>query len=193
MGGAVKLIVGLGNPGPAYADTRHNVGFDIVDRFAKRLGVHWNGEKFHGWFTTGDAGDQRVGLLKPMTYVNRSGRSVQAAVAFYKLEPSDLLVISDDLALPVGRLRMRAEGSSGGHNGLQDVIDRLGTDQWSRLRIGIGIPVGDPAHYVLSRFDGAEEEIMGRARPFAVEAVACWIENGVQLTMTRFNGDPPER
>lgn len=187
----MKLIVGLGNPGPAYAGTRHNVGFDVIDVLAARVGIDLSAEKFHGRCSTGEVAGQRIGLLKPMTYMNRSGRSVQAAVAFYKLEPSALLVVSDDLALPLGRLRMRAGGSSGGHNGLQDIIDRLGTDQWSRLRIGIGESAGNAVDYVLGRLTVEEEDVMRRARQHAAEAVLCWLEFGTELTMTRFNGDPP--
>jgi PTH1 family peptidyl-tRNA hydrolase len=123
--------------------------------------------------------------------MNRSGRAVLAAGRFYKLELDQLLVISDDVALPVGRLRMRAGGSAGGHNGLQDIIDRLGDDAWCRLRIGIGEAVGIPSHYVLSRFDAEEERIMEQARQRGADAVECWIENGPELTMTRFNADPP--
>lgn len=186
----VKLVVGLGNPGPAYAGTRHNVGFDVADVLASRWGVSLTAEKFHGWFIVADAGEQRVALLKPTTLMNRSGQAVLAAGRFYKLELCDLLVISDDLALPLGCLRMRAEGSSGGHKGLQDIVDRLGSEDWCRLRIGIGTPLENPSNYVLSRFEDDEEETVGRSRQWAADAVECWIEHGADLTMTRFNGDP---
>ena len=187
----MKLIVGLGNPGPAYTGTRHNVGFDVADALASRNGIALRGEKFHGWFALVGSGEQRFALLKPATYMNRSGRAVLAAVTFYKLEPADLLVVSDDMALPVGRLRMRIGGSSGGHNGLQDIIDRLGTDAWCRLRIGIGGPIGDPADYVLSRFSTEEADVARNATVRAADAVECWMEHGPELTMTRYNGDPP--
>jgi PTH1 family peptidyl-tRNA hydrolase len=187
----VKLIVGLGNPGPQYVDTRHNVGFDVIDVLASRNGADMAAEKFNGWFAMVGMGETRFGLLKPKTYMNRSGRSVLAAAGFYKLEPADLLVISDDMALPVGRLRMRTGGSSGGHNGLQDIIERLGTDQWCRLRIGIGPPIGDPADYVLSRFTMEEQDVARRATVYAADAAVSWMENGADLTMTRYNGDPP--
>jgi peptidyl-tRNA hydrolase, PTH1 family len=187
----VKLIVGLGNPGPKYSGTRHNVGFDVVDMFAQRLGVGMTAEKFHAWFAVTNVGGERVALLKPTTYMNRSGQTVLASGKFYKLEASDLLVITDDRALPHGRLRMRASGSAGGHNGLQDIIDRLGTNEWSRLRIGIGEAPGDWGSHVLGRFAENEQKIMRCAYEQAVKAVECWIENGPDLTMTRFNGDPP--
>jgi PTH1 family peptidyl-tRNA hydrolase len=189
----VKLIVGLGNPGQVYAGTRHNVGFDVIDVLASRLGVSLAREKFHGWYDEGEIGGERVVLLKPTTYMNRSGRAVLAAGRFYKLQFDQLLVVSDDIALPVGRLRMRPGGSSGSHNGLQDIIDRLGTDAWCRLRIGIGEPLGDPSVYVLCRFDVQEEAVMRRARQRAADAVECWVTEGVDPAMTRFNGDlPPE-
>jgi len=187
----VKLIVGLGNPGARYAGTRHNAGFDVVNVLASRWGIDMAMEKFHAWFGLGEIRGERVVLLKPTTLMNRSGKAVLAAGRFYKLELEDLLVVSDDLALPVGRVRMRAEGSSGSHKGLQDVIDRVGGDQWCRLRIGIGEPFGAPTVYVLSRFDPDEETIMRRAWEWAADAVECWIVNGVESTMSRFNGDPP--
>ena len=187
----MKLIVGLGNSGAQYVGTRHNVGFDVVDELASRWSMSLTTEKFHGWFGKGESRGHQVVLLKPTTLMNRSGRAVLAAGRFYKLELDDLLVVSDDVALPVGRVRIRADGSSGGHNGLQDVIDRLGSDAWCRLRVGIGMPVGDPSAYVLSRFDEADVELMHRARCWAADAVECWIEHGSDLAMTRFNGDPP--
>lgn len=186
----MKLIVGLGNPGPTHAGTRHNAGFDVVQVLASRWRISLATEKFHGWFGNGDICGERVVLLQPTTYMNRSGRAVLAAGRFYKLELGHLLVISDDVALPVGRLRMRAFGSAGGHKGLQDIIDRVGDDQWCRLRIGIGQPIGEPSRYVLGRFDAEEESVMQRARQRAADAVECWVEHGAELTMTRFNADP---
>jgi PTH1 family peptidyl-tRNA hydrolase len=189
----VKLIVGLGNPGPEYAGTRHNAGFEVIDRVARRWGVSMGTEKFHGWFGMGEIRGTTTALLKPMTYMNRSGQAVLAAGRFYKLELPDLLVISDDLALPLGRLRMRESGSSGGHNGLQDIVDRLGSDTWCRLRVGVGSPAYDATSHVLSRFEPGEEALVARAAETAADAVECWIEHGPGLTMTRFNGDvPPE-
>ena len=187
----MKLIVGLGNPGPQYAGTRHNVGFDVVDVLASRWDISLSAEKFHGWFGTGEVRGQRVALLEPTTFMNNSGRAILAAGRFYKLEIEQLLVVSDDLALPLGRLRVRVSGSAGSHKGLQDIIDRLGSEAWCRLRIGIGEPVGDPTVYVLSRFDEAEEAVIQCVRQRAADAVECWVENGPDLTMTRFNADPP--
>jgi len=189
----VKLIVGLGNPGEEYAGTRHNIGFDVVDVLASRWRIGMGVEKFHGTFGKGDIRGRQVVMLKPMTFMNRSGRAVVATGRFYKLELADLLVVTDDLALPLGRLRMRARGSSGGHNGLQSVIDRVGTDEWCRLRVGIGPPVGVPTAHVLTRFEGDEEAVMRRARGRAADAVECWVADGPDLAMTRFNADPGER
>lgn len=185
----MKLIVGLGNAGPKYTDTRHNIGFDVVEILARQAGIELNVEKFHACFGTGEISGQRVVLMKPTTLMNRSGQSVQAAGRFYKLQYCDILVVVDDLALPVGRLRMRSEGSAGGHNGLQDIIDRLGDDNWSRLRIGIGQPLGDASAYVLQRFSKKDEEIIRPACERAADAVRCWITDGPDLTMTRYNGE----
>lgn len=187
----MKLVVGIGNPGAAYTGTRHNVGFDVVDELAARAGIGMNAERFHAWFGTGERAGERVVLMKPTTFMNRSGQAVVAAGRFYKLAFADLLVISDDLALPVGRIRLRADGSSGGHNGLQDIIDRTGTDEFARLRLGIGEPIGVPANFVLGRFDEHEAKTMQRVVKRAADCVECWIEHGCDLAMTRFNGDVP--
>ena len=188
----MRLIVGLGNAGPQYAGTRHNVGFGVIDALAARWRVELNTEKFHGWFAQAEFRGERVVLLEPTTFMNRSGRAVTAAGRFYKLELSDLLIVCDDLALPVGRLRMRTSGSAGSHNGLQDIIDQVGGEDWCRLRIGIGERVGDGAGYVLSRFSREEEPIIERAVDRAAQAAECWITDGPETAMTRFNGDPPD-
>ncbi len=187
----MKLIVGLGNPGPKYAGTRHNVGFDVADVLAARLKISFDVEKFHALFAVGEILAERVILLKPTTLMNRSGRAVAAAGRFYKLELQDLLVVADDMALPLGRLRMRPGGSAGSHKGLQNVIDRIGNQEWCRLRIGLGEPVGDPTVWVLRRFAQEEEMVMQRARKRGADAVQCWIQNGVEQTMNRFNQDVP--
>ena len=185
----MKLIVGLGNPGTKYAGTRHNFGFDVIDMLSSRWGIGMTTEKFHAWFGQGEIAGERTVLLKPTTFMNRSGQAVAEAGRFYKLELGDLLVISDDTALPVGRLRMRADGSAGGHNGLQNIIDRLGSDGWCRLRLGIGEAVGAAASYVLSRFEESEATIVDRVKQRSADAVEHWIAHGTDLTMTKFNGD----
>lgn len=185
----MKLIVGLGNPGRQYEGTRHNVGFAVIDVLARRCGVELTTEKFHAWHGVGELRGERAALMKPTTFMNRSGQAVQAAGRFYKLEVADLLVISDDLALPPGRLRMRASGSSGGHNGLEDIGQRLGGFDWCRMRLGIGEPIGSGSDYVLGRFSPEEESLMAVVYERAADAVECWVENGPELAMTRFNGD----
>lgn len=187
----MKLIVGLGNPGAKYDGTRHNVGFEVVNALATRWQVSMASEKFHGWFGDGTFAMERVALLKPTTWMNRSGQAVLAAGRFYKLDLADLLVITDDLALPLGRLRMRGSGSSGGHKGLQDILDRVGSDAWCRLRIGIDEALGDSSSHVLGRFAPDERAVVARSVLHACDAVECWMEHGVDLAMTRYNGDPP--
>ncbi len=185
----MKLIVGLGNPGAKYAGTRHNVGFDVVDVLASRWAISLAVEKFHAWFGTGEICGERVVLLKPTTFMNRSGQAVVAAGRFYKLELENLLVVADDLALPPSRIRMRGGGSAGSHKGLQSIIDYVGTDRWCRLRLGIGAPVGDPAGYVLGRFCESEAKALKGVFDRAADAVECWITDGVEFAMNRFNGD----
>ena len=183
----MKLIVGLGNPGSKYAGTRHNIGFDVLDYLARQHQVSLAQERFHAWFGRGTIAGQPVVLLKPTTFMNRSGQAVQAAGRFYKLALEDLLVILDDLALPVGKLRLRPQGSAGSHNGLQDIVDRLGSQDFARLRIGIGAATIDPAAYVLARFSPQEQEAVAQAIPRAAEAVTWWLADGTESTMNRIN------
>lgn len=185
----MKLIVGLGNPGSRYAGTRHNVGFDVVDDLARRWSIGMGAEKFHAWFGLGEFHGERVGLMKPTTYMNRSGQAVVAAGQFYKLELSDFMVVVDDHALPLGRLRIRKSGSSGGHNGLEDIITRVGSDAWCRLRVGIDAPVGDMKNYVLSGYDDAEKPVIAAAVKRAADAVECWVVEGIDQAMNKFNVD----
>ncbi len=185
----MKLIVGLGNPGPQYDNTRHNVGFGVVDELSKRWSVSLATEKFHGWFGVGRAGGDKVCLLKPTTFMNRSGRAVVAAGRFYKLELADLLIVADDFALPLGKLRIRKKGSAGSHNGLQDIIDRLGSNEWCRLRVGIGSPVGVPQVHVLGRFESDEQAVVRASTERAADAIQCWVKRGPNEAMNRYNGD----
>ena len=186
----MKLIVGLGNPGANYQMTRHNVGFEVLDRLARRHapGAIARG-RFHGTTLDADIDGERCLLLKPTTFMNRSGQAVAEAVAFYKLSPSDdLLVIVDDVALPCGQIRVRAEGGAGGHNGLADVQEKLGTESYARLRIGIDQPGQIPqSDYVLGRFRPDQWSLVDPAINDAAEAAACWAQRGVHEAMNRFN------
>jgi len=184
-----KLVVGLGNPGSKYEGTRHNIGFDVVDRLALGgSGVRF-ARKFDGLLAEAEIDFRRVLLLKPETFMNLSGRSVRQAAQFYKIEPADLLVICDDLSLPLGKLRIRGGGSDGGQKGLKDIAAQLGTQDFPRLRIGLGErgPI-DAADFVLSRFRSAERPVIDDALIAATQAVAVWVSQDLAAAMNRFNG-----
>jgi PTH1 family peptidyl-tRNA hydrolase len=189
----MKLIVGLGNPGSEYAGTRHNAGFDVVDRLSARFAPGAAPRsRFGGLATDAEVGGEKCLLLKPMTFMNLSGRSVLEAVQFFKLEPSrDLLVIVDDLALPCGSIRLRPDGSSGGHNGLADIGLKLSSNYWARLRIGIDPPGRVPqADYVLGKFSPAQRPLAEASMDEAARAAECWAAKGLQEAMNRFNSTP---
>ena len=185
----MKLIVGLGNPGPKYAKTRHNVGFQVIDELARG----WSGsaprQKFQGEVREARIEGDACWLLCPQTFMNLSGRSVLEARDFYKVDNADLLVICDDFALPLGSLRMRTKGSSGGQKGLADIVNRLGTEEVPRLRIGIG-PVPDkwdPADFVLAPFTKDELPIIRESIERSAKAVAIWVREGIQTCMNQCN------
>ena len=181
----IRLIAGLGNPGSEYAATRHNIGFMVVDQLAAQFGSSW--EKSAKW----DALSARCGavlLVKPMSFMNRSGYPLFAAAQFYKIPQQEILVVLDDLALQLGRLRLRARGRSGGHNGLESIIVQFGTEEIPRLRVGIGhAPREGYVDYVLSRFFDDEKPLVRSAISRAVEAVKCAIDNGLVSAMNTFN------
>lgn len=183
------IVAGLGNPGLKYSQTRHNLGFDAVDRLAQRLGVEVRQQKFGARFGSVDLEEKKLILLKPWQYMNRSGQAIAAAVGFYRLPFAQLLVIVDDMALDPGRIRLRASGSAGGHNGLSDIVSKLGTSNFARCRVGIGRAdrQGD-IDYVLGRPPLAEREVLDEAVDRACEAVLCWMEQGIDKAMTLFNG-----
>jgi PTH1 family peptidyl-tRNA hydrolase len=185
----MKLIVGLGNPGRKYEGTRHNVGFDVIAELVRRTGGGSGKTAFQGELHDVKFGDERALLLRPHTFMNLSGSSVVGARDFYKLTNADLLVVCDDLNLPVGKLRMRAKGSSGGQKGLEDCIRRLGGDEFARLRVGIGSPPEymEGADYVLAKYSKGEREEMGIAVVKAAEAAEVWVREGVAATMNRYN------
>ncbi len=186
----IILIVGLGNPGDEYKDTRHNVGFKVIDSLAETLGIEVRKKKFGGRFGEVEFSGKKLILLKPQQYMNLSGQVVATAVGFYKLGSSDLLVISDDLALEPGRIRIRAKGSAGGQKGLADIVEKLGTEDFARLRIGIGQNEKMLAEdYVLGRPDKEQKALLADAIERAKEAVLCCVESGIEAAMNKYN--PP--
>jgi PTH1 family peptidyl-tRNA hydrolase len=186
----MKLIVGLGNPGRRYEGTRHNVGFEVLDMVAKRHATEAAKEKFDARVAGATIGGEPVLLVWPLTFMNRSGQSVASAVGFYQLPLADVLVVCDDFNLPLGKLRFRSQGSAGGQKGLDDIISRLGSDEFARLRLGIG-PVPDrwdPADYVLGRFREDERAVVEDTIARAADGVECWAGEGIEAGMNRFNG-----
>ena len=200
----MKLIVGLGNPGREYFGTRHNVGFEVLDRLAVKIGLIFNPADFDrmarsnfegltldGPATFATGGQERVLLLKPLTFMNLSGKSVQAAKAFYQLSDDDLIIVLDDVALPCGKIRLRPGGSTGGHNGLRDIERALGTSQYPRLRVGIDAPPPrvPQKDYVLGRFSEEQRKRLTPAIDRAAEALLLWCEKGITPAMNRFNAE----
>lgn len=184
------LIVGLGNLGDAYEGTRHNVGFDTVDALAESLGVRVQRLKFKALTGSADVGGQKALLMKPTTYMNLSGEAVEQAATFYKIPPEHILVISDEVALPPGSLRIRKGGSAGGHNGLKNIIAHLHAQDFPRIRIGVGEkphPDYDMADWVLGRPAGEERKAIDDAISRAVKAILCYLEEGPDRAMSKFN------
>ena len=185
------IVVGLGNPGPKYDWTRHNVGFLVVDELADRANIPVQRVKYKALTNTTKLGGKSVLLMKPVTYMNLSGEAVGQAARFYKVPPERVLVISDDVSLPQGKLRIRRSGSAGGHNGLKNIIAHLGTDQFPRVKVGVGNkprPDSDMAAWVLGKFTGPDRAAMAAAVKKAADAVTCLIEQGADKAMAQFNG-----
>ena len=189
-GGIQWLLVCLGNPGKEYENTRHNIGFMAAGELERRENIKINKLRYRALTGEVRIGGQRVLVLKPQTYMNLSGESVKLAGGFYKIPPDHVLVISDDVSLPLGKLRIRAGGSAGGHNGLKNSIAHLGTDQFPRIRVGVGAPE-HPEHemvdWVIGNFSPAEKKVVAEAVARAVDAAACVIEKGVPEAQNRFN------
>ena len=188
----MKVIVGLGNPGTKYAGTRHNIGFDTVTALADKYSIKLKDKKFNGLIGEGFIEGEKVMLVQPQTYMNLSGECVGLIAGFYKLDAEDIIVICDDINLDTGRLRIRAKGSAGGHNGLKNIIAHLGTEAFPRIRIGVGEKTEgwDLADYVLARFSGEDEATMGKAIKNAVGAVETWISYDIGKAMNLYNVNP---
>jgi PTH1 family peptidyl-tRNA hydrolase len=189
IGNRMKVVVGLGNPGSRYAGTRHNVGFAVIDALAESPKASGFQSRFQAQVAEVIEEPHKVLLVKPETFMNLSGRCVRQVVDFYQVPLEDLLVVSDDINLPLGKIRARARGTHGGHNGLRDIQNHLATTEYSRLRIGVGAPDEDEAiDHVLSRFRPGERPVMEEAIATAVQAVLVWVHQGIEVCMNQFNG-----
>ena len=187
---ANRLMIGLGNPGRDYEKTRHNIGFDVIDAYAKIHGIAVSRSSGRALIGDGLVGGVRVTLIKPQTFMNLSGEALAAFLRNKPLPNEEILVIADDINLPVGKLRLRPGGSDGGHNGLKSIAAHLHTKEYPRLRIGVGAPPGgaEQIDFVLGRFSRAEQKIMDEAVQESVAALDIWIEAGLQTAMNKFNG-----
>lgn len=185
------LIVGLGNPGDQYEGTRHNVGFSIIDLLSDKYNIAVNRIKFKGKVGEGKIADHKVILLKPSTYMNLSGESVQEAAAFYKIDFKNIIILHDDISLEVGRMRIRPQGSAGGHNGLKSIIMNLSSDEFVRFKIGVGQPKSELVSHVLGRFSKEEYALIEQVNKIAAEAIEVTISKGVNEAMNQFNGYKP--
>ena len=181
-------IIGLGNPEKKYDKTRHNIGFDVIDELASQMGVQVNTKRHKALCGVGQIGSEKVILVKPQTYMNLSGESVRAVMDFYKLDPiKDIIVIADDISLQTGKIRIRAKGSAGGHNGLKSIIAHAGTDQFTRIKVGAGANQGDLVKHVLGKFSKGEREIVDDAVRNAASASEVIVMYDVQTAMNKFN------
>lgn len=184
----MKILVGLGNPGEKYKKTRHNLGFLVIDRLAGRFGVEVNRRRFRSLVAEVPSDTGRLVLVKPQTYMNRSGLAVRVVLEHYACSQDSLMVICDDLNLPSGRLRLRRKGSSGGHNGLESVIASLGSTEFPRLRIGVGSTYrGEASEYVLSPFLKAEKDVIDKALETACEAATDWVQDGIEYCAKKYH------
>jgi PTH1 family peptidyl-tRNA hydrolase len=187
--GRLTLIVGLGNPGREHVGNRHNAGFQCIDHLAEAHGMSFTRRQARARVAQGEIGGRRVLLVKPQTFMNVSGEAVGQLARFYKIAPADVLVLYDDLDLPLGTIRLRPDGGSGGHRGMRSIIQHLGTEDFPRLRLGIGRPPGqmDPVDYVLSDFTADERAEMELAFEQAITAVVCFLDEGIDAAMNAFN------
>ena len=188
----MKLIVGLGNPGPQYRDTRHNIGFAVVDLLARRSGLTFGGGPTGALIARVRQPGEGALLAKPLTYMNLSGAAVADLTRYFRVEIPDVIIVADDVNLPLGKLRARARGSDGGHHGLRSIIERLGTSEFARLRIGVGRgdPRRDLADHVLARFDADEQGEVDSAIGRAADAVEMFVTDGIEKVMNQINPEP---
>ena len=188
----MNVIAGLGNPGAEYANTPHSIGFEVADAVVRSMGASWKSSPaYKGDLASGMLGGKKVMVVKPMTFMNLSGDSVAPVVKYHNSKPCELIVVSDDIDLPVGKIRIRLGGSAGGHNGLRSVIERLGTQDFVRVRLGVGRDPADRSavvSHVLGKFDARLRATVDAVVEKAVEAVECLVENGLQIAMNRYNG-----
>jgi peptidyl-tRNA hydrolase, PTH1 family len=189
----MKIIVGLGNPGSRYQGTRHNVGFDVIDTLAQSKDAGRFQSRFQAQVAELFVDGEKLLLVKPETFMNLSGRSVRQAIDFYQADVADLLVVCDDINLPLGKLRIRAKGTHGGHNGLRDIQNHLGTTEYARLRIGVDAPGADAIDHVLGHFKPGEHAVIEDAIALAAEAVVVWAKQGVQVCMNQYNGSDAKK
>jgi len=187
----MKVVVGLGNPGTKYHGTRHNLGYAVIDSLAAGSGVGHFQDQFKAEIDEWMCGAEKVLLVKPTTFMNLSGRSARQVLDFYQLTPDQLLVVCDDVNLPLGKLRFRAKGTHGGHNGLRDIQNHLGTTDYPRLRIGVDAPgQDDMVDHVLSRFKPGQRTVIEDAISTAAQGVDLWVREGIQECMNKYNGEP---
>lgn len=182
------LIVGLGNYGKQYEQTRHNIGFDVIDYMANKYNIDVNREKFKGICGEGFIENKKVILLKPLTYMNLSGESIRELANFYKLEDDEIIVVYDDISLDIGRLRIREKGSAGGHNGIKSIIQNLGGDKFPRVKVGVGQPKDNLVNHVLGKFSKEDREHIEKVIPVVSDAIVEIVKNDAKESMNKFNG-----
>ena len=182
------LIVGLGNPGNQYEQTRHNIGFDVIDYMANKYNIDVNREKFKGICGEGFIENKKVILLKPLTYMNLSGESIRELANFYKLEDDEIIVVYDDISLDIARLRIREKGSAGGHNGIKSIIQNLGGDKFPRVKVGVGQPKDNLVNHVLGKFSKEDREHIEKVIPVVSDAIVEIVKNDAKESMNKFNG-----
>lgn len=182
------LIAGLGNPGEQYKNTRHNIGFKIIDLLSNKYNIELNRIKFKGVYGEGRIGNSKVILLKPVTYMNSSGESIKQAISFYKIPNENIIVVYDDISLEIGRLRIRAKGSAGGHNGIKSIINHLGSDEFQRIKVGVGQPKKGFVSHVLGNISEEEHNILIKVFEAAILSAELMVNDNILEAMNKYNG-----